>query len=257
MLSRFGTEVASDSEAKAPVGRFVRVELPGKAKFLSLAEVEVFSEDTNVALGAQAEQSSTDYAGTAARAIDGKTDGRLLTRQLDHAHRGRGQPVVGGPAARAGRDRADQCLEPHRQGGRGPAVQVPRAGARRRPQGRLADRGGRAAQTAAAELSTAGPLALAFARVRADFAQAGFDIAGIIDPKAAAAKSGWGVSPRQKERHEAVFVLSQPLAGPSPAPFDLRLEHRSKVPGHNLGRFRLGVSSDPAAARWADVPPAC
>ena len=50
-------------------------------------------------------------------------------------------------------------------------------------------------ETAAWSCSTAGPRPLAFARVRADFAQTGFDIAGIIDPKASdAAKSGWAVS---------------------------------------------------------------
>src|SRR5262249_27434074 len=55
---------------------------------------------------------------------------------------------------------------------------------------------------------------------------------------------------------EAVFVLSQTLAAPTPARLMFRLEHRSKVAGANLGRFRLAVTRDPAAARWADVPTA-
>ncbi len=255
VLSRFGAEVASDVEEKTPVGRFVRVELPGKAKILSLAEVEVYSEGANVALGGAAEQSSTDYAGAAARAIDGKTDGRYSLASSTTHTRAEDNPWwevrLAEPAAIeriSVWNRADKGVEDRLSKFR---VQV------------LDDDRKVVWQTEVAEppkpqreLSTAGPRTLAFARVRADFAQTGFDIAGTIDPKANAAKSGWGVSPRQKERHEAVFVLSQPLAVSSPARLTFRLEHRSKVPGANLGRFRLAVTSDPAAARWADVPPA-
>ncbi len=59
-------------------GRFVRIEIPGKSKILSLAEVQVFQGDTNVALKGAAKQSSTDYEGPAKLAIDGNTDGRYV-----------------------------------------------------------------------------------------------------------------------------------------------------------------------------------
>jgi hypothetical protein len=255
VLSRFGAEVASDvADEKAPVGRFVRVELPGKAKILSLAEVEVYSEGANIALGGAAEQSSTDYAGAAARAIDGKTDGRYFLASSTTHTQAQDNPWwevrLAEPAAIeriAVWNRTDKGVEDRLARFR---VQV------------LDDDRKVVWQTNVAEppkpqreLLTAGPRALAFARVRADFAEPAFDIAGTIDPKAGPAKSGWGVLPRQKERHEAVFVLGQPLAVPSPAHLTFRLEHRSKAPGANLGRFRLAVTSDPAAARWADVPP--
>jgi hypothetical protein len=55
--------------------RFVRVALPGKQRFLSLAEVQVFSWGTNVARQGKASQSSTDFDGPAHLAIDGNTDG--------------------------------------------------------------------------------------------------------------------------------------------------------------------------------------
>jgi hypothetical protein len=255
MLSRFGAEVAPDTEEKIPVGRFVRVELSGKAKILSLAEVEVFSEDTNVALGGAAEQSSTDYNGAAARAIDGKSDGRYYIGNSTTHTRTEDNPWwevrLAEPAAIERIvvwNRTDNGVE-----GRLAKFRV-----------RVLDEDRKVVwETEVAEppkpqraLATAGPRALAFARVRADFAQAGFDIAGLIDPKAGTAKSGWGVAPRQKERHEAVFVLSQPLSVATPARLTFQLEHRSKVAGANLGRFRLAVTRDPAAARWADVPAA-
>ena len=55
--------------------RYVRVELPGPKRMLSLAEVQVFSGGENVAPKGKATQSSTDYDGPARLAIDGNTDG--------------------------------------------------------------------------------------------------------------------------------------------------------------------------------------
>jgi len=53
-----------------PVARYVRVELPGTGKFLSIAEVQVFRGGENIAPRGEASQSSTDYDGPARLAID-------------------------------------------------------------------------------------------------------------------------------------------------------------------------------------------
>lgn len=60
-------------------GRFVRIDLPGKQKMLSLAEVQVISAGKNIALNGKASQSSTAFNAPAKLAIDGNTDG-----QFDH-----------------------------------------------------------------------------------------------------------------------------------------------------------------------------
>ncbi len=60
---------------QAPKAKYVRIELPGNAKMLSLAEVQVFSNGTNIALKGTATQSSTDYEGPPKLAIDGNTNG--------------------------------------------------------------------------------------------------------------------------------------------------------------------------------------
>ncbi|MBI1840598.1 MAG: DUF1549 domain-containing protein [Verrucomicrobia bacterium] len=73
-LSDIRAEITSDAP-RFPRARYVRVELPGKGKYLSLAEVEVMSSGQNVALRGKASQSSTDFGGVAGRAIDGNTDG--------------------------------------------------------------------------------------------------------------------------------------------------------------------------------------
>ena len=56
-------------------GRFVRFQLPKPKSILSLAEVEVFVGEQNVARLGTAKQVSTAYDGAAALAIDGNTDG--------------------------------------------------------------------------------------------------------------------------------------------------------------------------------------
>ena len=63
--------------------RFVRIELPGKQRVITLAEVQM-SEGQNVALKKKASQSSTDFGGAAARAVDGNTDGSYSSNTQTH-----------------------------------------------------------------------------------------------------------------------------------------------------------------------------
>lgn len=67
-------KVAAD-ERQAVTGRFVRVEIVDREEFLSLAEVQVFQGEENVARKGKATQSTTDFAGPPELAIDGNTDG--------------------------------------------------------------------------------------------------------------------------------------------------------------------------------------
>ncbi len=54
--------------------RFVRIELPGDKRILTLAEVEVMSGGKNVAKGSNATQSSTNAGAVASKALDGNKD---------------------------------------------------------------------------------------------------------------------------------------------------------------------------------------
>lgn len=79
-------KVAIPMESAKPVsGRYVRIELPGKSRILSLAEVQVFHGSENVARHGKAKQSSTDFNGPAKLAIDGNTDGDF-TRAKSTTH---------------------------------------------------------------------------------------------------------------------------------------------------------------------------
>ncbi len=66
-------------------GRYVRVELPGKRRTLTLAEVEVFSDGVNVARSGKAKQSNMAHGGVAERAIDGNTSGIYADSSQTHS----------------------------------------------------------------------------------------------------------------------------------------------------------------------------
>ena len=65
-------------------GRYVRIELPGKARILSLAEVKLLSSGANIAGEGAVTQSSTDFDGEAKRAIDGNTSGDYAANTVTH-----------------------------------------------------------------------------------------------------------------------------------------------------------------------------
>ena len=72
------TQVSAEwtpDEPESVAAQFVRIELPGRRKILSLAEVEVFSADQNIATKGKARQSSVGSGGVASRGIDGNTNG--------------------------------------------------------------------------------------------------------------------------------------------------------------------------------------
>ena len=64
--------------------RFIRIELPGDGKILSLAEVEVFSGEENAATQGTATQSSVGSNGAPERAIDGNTSGVYEDNTVTH-----------------------------------------------------------------------------------------------------------------------------------------------------------------------------
>jgi putative heme-binding domain-containing protein len=74
----------SENAPAAPVGRFVRIELPGRQRTLTLAEVEVFSDGANVATRGKASQSTTAHGGDAARGIDGNKAGSYSASGQTH-----------------------------------------------------------------------------------------------------------------------------------------------------------------------------
>jgi putative heme-binding domain-containing protein len=75
LLNGLPKELAAQNGKRA-LGRYVRIELPGKRRTLTLAEVEVYSDGRNVARQGKASQKNTAYGADASRAIDGDTNGQ-------------------------------------------------------------------------------------------------------------------------------------------------------------------------------------
>ena len=75
---------AKIGNSKGAIGRYVRIELPGNRRTLTLAEVEVFSNGENVARKGKARQSSTSNRGVAQRGIDGNTNPKFLAGGQTH-----------------------------------------------------------------------------------------------------------------------------------------------------------------------------
>jgi putative heme-binding domain-containing protein len=93
LLNGLPDDLAKLAQAsKGTVGRFVRIELPGNGKTLSLAEVEVFSGGVNVARNGKATQANTSHGGVASRAIDGNKSGTYADGGQTHSVEGTKNP---------------------------------------------------------------------------------------------------------------------------------------------------------------------
>ena len=231
-------------------GRFVRVEVPGKQQILSLAEVEVFAGQANVAKGGEATQSSTGFGGPAALAIDGNTDGRYAAAmstthtaisddpwwELDLKSP---QPIERlmvwnrtdeGTVERLKNFRITILDEQRQVLWEQTVAEAPRP---------------------SVELSVGGPRPLRFAKAFADFNQAGFAPEGVLDPAPA---NGWAVGGGIGQSHAIVLMTDAPVVIPAGSSLTLVIDQQSPHTGHTLGRFRLSTSTDPRTEAWAGTP---
>lgn len=92
------------------------------------------------------------------------------------------------------------------------------------------------------------PVALALINPRADFEQNGWPVTAAIDQDP---KTGWAVSPRQRERHVALFELSEPLELSEPTRIRIVMAQHY---GNSLvfGHFRWSTSAEPAESLTPD-----
>ena len=253
VLSRVQAAVASAISTPAS-GRFLRIELPGRDRILSLAEVQVFSGTDNVAPGGQARQSSTAFDGPARLAIDGNTDGNFGgARSTTHTETS-----------------ADPWWEVDLTTGR----MVDRVVVWNRTDG-FSDRlaGFRVLlldehrQTVWESTETAAPepqvvlhpnetvRQILFQAAAADYSEDGFD-AGLVVNNPDPAVRGWAVAPRLGEPHWLHLVPAAPvIVGPG-SKLVLRLEHQSRVDHATLARIRLERTSDDRSLAFAWTPPA-
>jgi hypothetical protein len=253
VLSRFGVEVAPASGgSETPIGRFVRVELPGSGKPLSLAEVQAFSGGENAATTGKASQSSVDYEGEPGRAIDGNTDGHYFDARSTTHTKAEKDPwwEVELPEPSP----IDRVVIWNRtDGGTGDRLAGFRVSLLDADRKTLWETTVAEPPAPSRELSPTNRRAVELVKAVADFEQGGFSVADAIRPMADPGK-GWAVAPKWNEPHAAVFLARSPIDVSGPARLTFRLEHAFRDPGYSLGRLRISATRDELAARRAGLP---
>jgi len=83
LVSRISATIIPPNPNIVPA-RFIRIDLPGKEKVLSLAEVQIFSGSENIASKGDATQSSTGFDANASLATDGNTNGDFHAKSVTH-----------------------------------------------------------------------------------------------------------------------------------------------------------------------------
>ena len=91
------------------------------------------------------------------------------------------------------------------------------------------------------------PEKLELGRVEADFSQKGYEISNLLDDGKKKRRNSWAVDgPNRKENRKAMFVLKQPIPPGKDIMVLLRVRQEA-IGGHNIGRFRISVSSQAPA----------
>ena len=74
----------------------------------------------------------------------------------------------------------------------------------------------------------------------ADFSQEGYDVAGAIDGNP---NTGWAIFPQMGKSHQAMFKLASPLGFDEGTTLNFVMEQRYAGKLHNLGKFRISVTT--------------
>jgi hypothetical protein len=219
----------------SPSVRFIRVEAPGKNRFLHLAEVEANFGKENLARAGRASQSSTDYGGDAARGIDGNTNGVFDKGSVTHTKQEKDPwwEVDLGAEKQVERvvvwNRAEA-------GERLTNWRVLALDAKRQPIWR---RDVKEPPSPNFETQLDRSRSVTIARVTADFSQDGWDAARAADGKP---DTGWAWAPQFGKEHRAVFVFAQPLVLEDDMGISVKIAQNFGS-GHAVGRFRLSATT--------------
>jgi len=238
-------------EGVATGGRFLRVEIPGDQKILSLAEVQVWHGTNNVALSGEARQSSTASEGAAGRAIDGNTDGRFNeARSTTHTE---ASTNPWWEVDLRSTQSVDRIVIWNRTDGsqeRLAGFKVSLLDSQREP---VWQRQVAAVPNPSVELVPDGTRPIALATAYASYSHPDFaasNVVGNADPKS----RGWSIAPRFGEAHSLVVVPQAPVVVPAGAQWVIAIEQSSKHDDATLAQFRVSKTTDPRVSEIARTP---
>lgn len=232
-------------------GRYVRIEIPGKEKILSLAEVQVFSGSENVARAGEASQSSTEYDAQARLAIDGNTDGNFQAKSTTHSSTSENPWwELDLKEARAIQrlviwSRTDNDLHKRLKDFR-----ITVLNEKREP---LWERMVKDAPNPSSEFAVDGTRAVRFSVAYADNVENSKDAAAVLSEKADP-KKGWTAGKGDGKEHWLALVTEQSLSVPDGSKLVVTIEQNSGK-NQSLGSFRFSTTENPALPNFGKVAP--
>lgn len=232
-------------------GRFIRIEAPGDERILSLAEIEVYRENSNLALEGTATQSSTDYEGEARRAIDGNTNGDYVAASTTHTQNssnpwweldlGKDQAFEKVIVWNRTGSSLQQRLSPFRVVIMDPERSV------------VWEKTYSTAPDPQLIIGFDGSHQVPLKLAHAGYAQKGFEPGFVLqnpDPK----NKGWAISPKFGEAHALTLIPESPFRVPQGSQLRITIEQQSRFDYACMGRFQIGLTSDPRLPLLATIP---
>lgn len=234
-------------------GRFVRVELPGKNKLLSLAEVQVFQGADNIAPKGEASQISVDYDGPAKLAIDGNTNGQYAEGKST-THTAAGDNPWWEVDLKS-EQKIDRIAIWNRTDGVGDRLANFKLIILNDKHEPIWHTDVKPSPSPSAEFSVNGQRAIEFQVAIADYSQPSFEAANVLNNKDPKTK-GWAVGGGIGQPHSLTLVAKAPVDAPAGSTLTVTIEQQSNHPNHTLGHFRLSATGESRVEDWAKTPAA-
>jgi hypothetical protein len=250
-ISHVGAELIASSTNR-PAGRYVRLELPGTDRILSIAEVEVIRGTKNIAPEGVASQSSTAHDGVARLAIDGNTNGDFDARSTTHTESSEDPwwELDLKQAQTVDRitvwNRTDHGLQERMKDLRITLLDERRA--------LIWERTLTEAPNPKAAFSLLAPNLLEFTAALAEPAEPGAALIELVAEQRKAEPKGWLVKAGDGRAHSLTLVMPRPLAVPQGSRLQLAIEHTASAEGCRPARLRASASSDERLTEYALVP---
>ncbi len=240
------------AEGAALSGRFVRVEIPGDQKILSLAEVQVFANGKNIATSGTATQSSSRFDGPPKLAIDGNTNGDYFTAKSTTHTATESNPWWQLDLGST-KDLERIVLWNRTDGNVGVRLNNFRLSVLDENKKPVWEKTVKVVPTPSSTFSMRDIRQVKFAQASADFEQPGFSANNVIQP-AKGKPTGWAVSPQLGKAHQLTLFPESPLKIKAGSKLVVAIEQKSQLKNHTLGAFRIQVTEDQRASEMARVP---
>jgi hypothetical protein len=242
--------VVDPPQGKSLSGRFVRIEIPGKGKMLSLAEVQVFAGAENLAKSGAASQSSTDYDGPAKYAIDGNTDGDFQNMSVTHT------AVSDNPwwevDLKSSQPIDRIAIWNRTDGNVGNRLADFQISVLNDKKEVVWEQKVAKSPAPSSEFSLSGRRAIEFAAALANHSQPMFEAINAI--RGNDKQKGWAIGGKFGESHALTLVAKQAVEVPEGSKLLVTIEQQSTHKQHTLGKFRLSATADDQVQLWAETP---